>query len=84
MNIMRNVIVPYVHHELDVNSMNHAFSLSIYSYFTSRYGVQWINTCHQHHSKLRRQRNEVMNAQMDKNSVMKRLRQMRREGSNPA
>ena len=63
--------------------MNHVLCLGIYSYFTSRYGVQKTNQHHQHQSKVLTQRHELKKALVEKNATKKRLRQLRRTGSDP-
>ena len=83
---MRQVVVPRVLHELDVNVMNHALCVGIYSYFTAKYGMQELNQHHQHHqhlSKVQKQRNELKKALTEKNAAKKKLRQLRRAGSDP-
>ena len=81
---MRQVVVPRVLHELDVNVMNHALCVGIYSYFTSKSGMQELNQHHQHRqhlSKVQKLRNELKKALTEKNAAKKKLRQLRRAGS---
>ena len=83
---MRQVVVPRVLHEVDVSVMNHALCVGIYSYFTTKYGMQELNQQHQHRqhlSKAQKLRNDVKKALTEKNVVKKRLRQLRRAGSDP-
>ena len=80
---MHRVIVPSVVQELDVNAMNHVLCYGIYSYFTSKYGIQQPNKHHQHKAKVQRQSNELKQVLIEKNATKKRLRQMRRNGTNP-
>ena len=80
---LRQVVVPRVLHEIDVNTMNHVLSLGIYSYFSSKYGIQEVNEHHRHQTKLQKHRNDLNKALMEKKAAKKRLRQMRRSGSDP-
>ena len=80
---MRQVVVPRVLHEVAVNVMNHALCVGIYSYFTTKYGMQELNQHRQHLSKAQKLRNEAKKALTEKNVVKKRLRQLRRAGSDP-
>ena len=82
---MRQVVVPMVLHELDVNVMNHVLCVGIYSYFTAKSGMQELNQHHQHRqylSKVQQLRNELK-ALTEKNAAEKKLRQLRRAGSDP-
>ena len=82
----RQIVVPRVLHELDVNVMNHALCVGIYSYFTAKYGMQEPNQHHQHRqhlSKVQKLRNELKKALTEKNAAEKKLRQLRRTGSDP-
>ena len=80
---MKCIVVPNVLHEMDVNNMNHVLCFGIYSYFTSRYGTQQSNQHHQHLNKVQKQRNELKKVTIEKNAAKKKLRQMRRDCSNP-
>ena len=80
---MHRVIVPSVVQELGVNAMNHVLCYGIYSYFTSKYGIQQPNKHHQHKAKVQRQSNELKQVLIEKNTTKKRLRQMRRNSTNP-
>ena len=73
---MRQVVVPMVLHELDVNVMNHVLCVGIYSYFTAKSGM------YQYLSKVQKLRNELK-ALTEKNAAEKKLRQLRRVGSDP-
>ena len=79
---MHGVIVPSVVRELDVNVMNRVLCYGIYSYFTSKYGIQQPNKHHQHQAKVQKQSNELKQVLIEKNATKKRLRQMRRNGTN--
>ena len=70
-------------HELDVNVMNHALCDGIYSFFTAKYGMQELNQHHQHLSNVQKLRNELKKALTEKNAAKKKLRQLRRAGSDP-
>ena len=83
---MRQVVVPRVLHDLDVNVMNHALCVGMYSYFTSKYGMQELNQHHQHRqhlSKVQKLRNELKKALTEKNAAKKKLRPLRKAGSDP-
>ena len=80
---LRQVVVPRVLHEIDVNTMNHVLSLGIYSYFSLKYGTQEVNEHHRRQTKLQKHRNDLNKALMEKKAAKKRLRQMRRSGSDP-
>ena len=80
---MHGVIVPSVVREVDVNVMNRVLCYGIYSYFTSKYGIQQPNKHHQHQAKVQKQSNELKQVLIEKNATKKRLRQMRKNGTNP-
>ena len=80
---MRQVVIPRVLHKLDVNVMNHALCVGICSYFTAKYGMQELNQHHQHLSKVKKLRNELKKALTETNAAKKKLRQLRRAGSDP-
>jgi hypothetical protein len=80
---MRQVIVPQVLRETDVNAMNHMLCSDIYSYFVNKYGMEKPNQHYQHHSKVQKLKNQLKEAQTEKNAAKKRLRQLRKDGSDP-
>ena len=80
---MKQVVVPNVLQETDVNVMNHVLCYGIYSYFTTKCGTQQPNRHNQHQTKVLKKSNELKEALIEKNVAKKNLRQMRRTGSNP-
>ena len=80
---MRQAVVPRVLHELDVNVMNHVLSLGIYSYFTTKYGTEKTNQHRQHPNKAQKLRNDMTEVLTEKKAAKKRLRQLRKTGTDP-
>ena len=56
---MKQVVVPNVLQETDVNVMNHMLCYGIYSYFTTKYGTQQHNRHNQHQTKVLKKSNEL-------------------------